>query len=491
MVMAALVVVCSPALAASTAVDGEIRSVTYAGDGGVPDVGDDRHLWAGDAHAFDVTVSSTDGLTDGSVCLVAGGSDLDCQSVTVDPGTNATATVSVDRWPANLTGAQSVDAVVRSGNASGPLDTASVDVTVIERQGDLDGDDLVNEREVSVGTDLRTNDTDGDGLGDGAEVDTYDTDPTNGDTDGDGLTDSEEIETYQTDPTEPDTDGDGLADPRELELDTNPNKADTDGDGLDDGAEVNTYETDPADPDTDDDGLDDGAEVNTYDTNPTNPDTDGDGLDDGPEVNRYDTDPTDPDTDGDGQGDATEVDRVSEFPGEAAGIAAVALAAVVVVAGGVHFSGRSPLRWVRSTLGDDRPPDAGAAAEPTGAEAADGDGPPAASSSGESAVGADDAPVESAAGDDTGAADADSGDGEGPPEFLSDEQRVFTVIDDHGGRVRQSELVQETDWSKSKVSRVLSSMEADDQVVKIDVGRGNVVMRPEDVPPGAESTFDE
>ena len=377
MVMAALVVVCSPALAASTAVDGEIRSVTYAGDGGVPDAGDDRHLWAGDAHAFDVTVSSTDGLTDGSVCLVAGGSDLNCQSVAVAPGTNATATVSVDRWPANLTGAQSVDAVVRNGNATGPLDTASVDVTVIERQNDLDGDGLVNEREVSVGTDLRTNDTDGDGLGDGAEVGTYDTDPTNGDTDGDG------------------------------------------------------------------------------------------------------------------QGDATEVDRVSEFPGETAGIAAVAIAAVVVVAGGVHFSGRSPLRWVRSTLGDDRPPDAGVAAEPTGAEAADGDGPPAASSSGESAVGADDAPVESAAGDDTGAADADSGDGEVPPEFLSDEQRVFTVIDDHGGRVRQSELVQETDWSKSKVSRVLSSMEADDQVVKIDVGRGNVVMRPEDVPPGAESTLDE
>jgi len=68
---------------------------------------------------------------------------------------------------------------------------------------------------------------------------------------------------------------------------------------------------------------------------------------------------------------------------------------------------------------------------------------------------------------------------------------VFTLLDDHGGRMRQADLVEETDWSKSKVSRVLSAMEDDDTIVKVDVGRGNVVMRPEDLPPGAESAFEE
>ena len=48
-----------------------------------------------------------------------------------------------------------------------------------------------------------TNDTDGDGLNDEQEVDTYGTDPTKTDTDGDGYTDGEEVQAG-TDPIDPD-----------------------------------------------------------------------------------------------------------------------------------------------------------------------------------------------------------------------------------------------------------------------------------------------
>jgi phosphodiesterase/alkaline phosphatase D-like protein len=60
------------------------------------------------------------------------------------------------------------------------------------------------------------------------------------DSDGDGLTDDAEINTYFTDPNNPDTDGDGLSDGDEVNIyGSNPNLKDTDGDGAWDGYEVN------------------------------------------------------------------------------------------------------------------------------------------------------------------------------------------------------------------------------------------------------------
>ena len=107
------------------------------------------------------------------------------------------------------------------------------------------------------------------------------TDPLKADTDGDGLSDGGEINTYRTDPLKADTDGDGLSDGEEANAHrTDPLKADTDGDGLSDGEEINTYRTDPLKADTDGDGLNDGAEVNTHRTDPLKADTDGDGLSD-------------------------------------------------------------------------------------------------------------------------------------------------------------------------------------------------------------------
>jgi outer membrane protein OmpA-like peptidoglycan-associated protein len=91
------------------------------------------------------------------------------------------------------------------------------------------------------------------------------------DTDGDGLLDSDEINTYNTNPFRADTDNDGLKDGEEILTNkTNPLNPDTDGDNLTDGDEVLKYKTNPLDPDTDHGSIKDGIEVGRG-TNPLNP----------------------------------------------------------------------------------------------------------------------------------------------------------------------------------------------------------------------------
>lgn len=64
-------------------------------------------------------------------------------------------------------------------------------------------------------------------------------------------------------------------------------------------------------------------------------------------------------------------------------------------------------------------------------------------------------------------------DGIRPP--LTDAERVERALAHERGRMRQSALADELDWSASKTSRVLSDMESDDRIEKIRVGRENVV----------------
>ena len=158
-------------------------------------------------------------------------------------------------------------------------------------------------------------DSDGDGLNDDVEQ-VIGTDPNDPDTDGDGLLDGEEVNTYKTDPLDADTDGDTLSDGREvLKIGSNPKKKDTDKDGLKDGQEVKRYKTDPLKKDTDGDGLKDKVEIKgtankAYGKCPTNPkkkDSDKDGLNDRQEIKRYGTDPCDKDTDNGGASDGKEV----------------------------------------------------------------------------------------------------------------------------------------------------------------------------------------
>jgi hypothetical protein len=82
---------------------------------------------------------------------------------------------------------------------------------VVDGQEDFDGDNLTAVNETAEGTYIGSNDTDGDGLEDGAEVHEYGTNATLYDTDDDGLDNGAEIR-LGTDPTDPDTDGNGTLD---------------------------------------------------------------------------------------------------------------------------------------------------------------------------------------------------------------------------------------------------------------------------------------
>ena len=144
---------------------------------------------------------------------------------------------------------------------------------------------------------LALDDTDGDDLYDGEEVNDFSTDPIDEDTDRDGLTDGDEVRVYKTNPLTKDTDNDGLSDGDEVNRhSTDPKNADTDGDGLRDGSEVNKHKTRPTEVDTDKDGLSDGDEVNRHKTNPNNTDTDAGGVNDGAEIARN-INPLDPSDD--------------------------------------------------------------------------------------------------------------------------------------------------------------------------------------------------
>jgi hypothetical protein len=67
---------------------------------------------------------------------------------------------------------------------------------------DSDRDGLPDWKELSIGTDPQNPDTDGDGLADGAEVNTYHSNPLVRDTDGDGFDDGFEVATGFS-PTDP------------------------------------------------------------------------------------------------------------------------------------------------------------------------------------------------------------------------------------------------------------------------------------------------
>ncbi len=184
------------------------------------------------------------------------------------------------------------------------------------RNADSDGDGLTDGEEVNTyGTNPLVVDSDSDGLNDGDEVNTHGTNPIVVDSDSDGLTDGNEVNIHSTNPIVADTDSDGLSDGDEINThNTNPLEADSDSDGLIDGDEVNTHNTNPLEADSDSDGLIDGDEVNTHNTNPLEVDSDSDGLTDGEEVNTHGTTPIVADTDSDGLTDGAEVNTHSTNP---------------------------------------------------------------------------------------------------------------------------------------------------------------------------------
>jgi len=175
---------------------------------------------------------------------------------------------------------------------------------------DTDEDGLSNLQEYSYKTNPIISDTDGDGLLDGAEVNTYLTLPLLLDTDQDGLVDGLEVNDYGTNPLLIDSDDDGLSDSEEInEHLSNPLNSDSDDDGLSDLYEINNQldiNINDANEDADSDGLVNIDEM-TQQTNPNHVDSDLDGLTDGDEVHTYLTQPLNRDTDTDKMPDGWEI----------------------------------------------------------------------------------------------------------------------------------------------------------------------------------------
>ena len=105
---------------------------------------------------------------------------------------------------------------------------------------DSDGDGLLDNEEVMLGTDPQNPDTDGDGLDDGEEFE-LGTDPLSEDSDGDGMADEWEM-LYGLDPMMVDglnnPDADGYSNLAEYRFGTDPLDSDSDGDGVSDGLKI-------------------------------------------------------------------------------------------------------------------------------------------------------------------------------------------------------------------------------------------------------------
>jgi hypothetical protein len=88
---------------------------------------------------------------------------------------------------------------------------------------------------------------------------------------------------------------------------------------------------------------------------------------------------------------------------------------------------------------------------------------------------------------DGGAAAADTAD----ETLVSDEDRVVGLLEEKGGRMKQVNIVEETEWSKSKVSMLLSEMEEEGTISKLRVGRENIISLNGHEPELADSPFDD
>ncbi|AFZ74127.1 helix-turn-helix transcriptional regulator [Natronobacterium gregoryi] len=69
-----------------------------------------------------------------------------------------------------------------------------------------------------------------------------------------------------------------------------------------------------------------------------------------------------------------------------------------------------------------------------------------------------------------------------PDEYVTDREKVRQLINENGGRMKQSRIVDSVDWSKAKVSRLLTELEEDGQITKLRLGRENLVCLPGNEP---------
>ena len=253
--------------------------------------------------------------------------------------------------------------------------------------------------------------------------------------------------------------------------------ADPDGDGLSNEREVEEG-LNFSNPDIDTDGLLDGREVTVYKTDPKSQDTDGDGRPDGAEI-RDATDPTAPTTTSRSTPVSTTTGSGTTLPGQSDAIRRVAIVAGIVILGGLG----AVLIWRR---GGARP---AGSSDPAASPPTSGPEPTRTSESPEGPR-PQRPPTPSQSGSGDGGADDPS-----PPLsddiLLTDEDKIYELVSDNGGQMKQAKIVEAMDWSKSKVSRLLSKMERNGRVNKLRIGRGNVIYLDGSIPDAARSTHDE
>lgn len=69
---------------------------------------------------------------------------------------------------------------------------------------------------------------------------------------------------------------------------------------------------------------------------------------------------------------------------------------------------------------------------------------------------------------------------ETPERLLSDEERVLRLLQENDGRMKQVDIVNETNWSNAKVSQLLSEMDSEEKIDKLRIGRENLISLPDD-----------
>ncbi|ODR81780.1 hypothetical protein BG842_01460 [Haladaptatus sp. W1] len=220
------------------------------------------------------------------------------------------------------------------------------------------------------------------------------------------------------------------------------NDPDMDSDGINDGEEIHKRKTNPISNDSDGDGLLDGKEI-LVGTNPRNADSDGDGIDDGTDPKPMSTADTTSSTATTGGGQ----EKSGEFSG---------LQCFLIGLLGFAIGGAAVAFWRNNHDNDE--PNANASTPVTG------ETPPP--------------PTEPA-------------DDEEEDDILTDEGLVLKLLNENRGRMKQVDIVDETGWSKSKVSRLLSRMEERGDINRLRVGRGNIVYLDGAKPSSARSPHEE
>jgi len=69
---------------------------------------------------------------------------------------------------------------------------------------------------------------------------------------------------------------------------------------------------------------------------------------------------------------------------------------------------------------------------------------------------------------------------EPPEELLSNEERVLRLVETHGGRMKQQQVVQELGWTDAKTSQVIGYLREAGDIETFRIGRENVVRLPEE-----------